>query len=74
MAKDFDISPLSGIGPATITVKPKSVNDSESIRDQVIKVVVQGDYFSTKGCSAFCRNLEEFSSYRTNEFRSIYWF
>lgn len=42
MAKDFDISPLSGIGPATITVKPKSVNDSESIRDQVIKVVVQG--------------------------------
>lgn len=39
---DFEISSLSGIGPATIRVKPKAANESESNKEQVIKVIVQG--------------------------------
>lgn len=39
---DFEISSLSGTGPATIRVKPKAVNESESNKEQVIKVIVQG--------------------------------
>lgn len=39
---DFEISSLSGTGPATIRVKPKAANESESNKEQVIKVIVQG--------------------------------
>lgn len=39
---DFEISSLSGTGPATIRVKPKAANESESSKEQVIKVIVQG--------------------------------
>lgn len=43
MAADFEISPLSGTGTATIRVKPKAVNeDMNNIKEQVLKVVVQG--------------------------------
>lgn len=39
---DFEISSLSGTGPATIRVKPKAANESESNKEQIIKVIVQG--------------------------------
>lgn len=39
---DFEISSLSGTGLATIRVKPKAANESESNKEQVIKVIVQG--------------------------------
>lgn len=39
---DFEISSLSGTGPATIRVKPKAANELESNKEQVIKVIVQG--------------------------------
>lgn len=39
---DFEISSLSGTGPAIIRVKPKAANESESNKEQVIKVIVQG--------------------------------
>lgn len=40
---DFEISSLSGTGSATIRVKPKAVNeDMNNIKEQVLKVVVQG--------------------------------
>lgn len=39
---DFEISSLSGTGTATIRVKPKAANESESNKEQVIKVIVQG--------------------------------
>lgn len=43
MAVDFEISSLSGTGTATIRVKPKAVNeDTNNIKEQVLKVVVQG--------------------------------
>lgn len=43
MAADFEISSLSGTGTATIRVKPKAVNeDMGNIKEQVLKVVVQG--------------------------------
>lgn len=43
MAVDFEISSLSGTGTATIRVKPKAVNeDMYNIKEQVLKVVVQG--------------------------------
>lgn len=43
MATDFEISSLSGTGTATIRVKPKAVNeDMNNIKEQVLKVVVQG--------------------------------
>ena len=43
MAVDFEISSLSGTGTATIRVKPKAVNeDMNNIKEQVLKVVVQG--------------------------------
>lgn len=43
MAADFEISALSGTGTATIRVKPKAVNeDTNNIKEQVLKVVVQG--------------------------------
>ena len=43
MAADFEISSLSGTGTATIKVKPKAVNeDMNNIKEQVLKVVVQG--------------------------------
>lgn len=43
MAADFEISALSGTGTATIRVKPKAVNeDMNNIKEQVLKVVVQG--------------------------------
>ena len=42
MSSDFKISSLSGTGPATIRVKPKAANESESDKEQVIKVIVQG--------------------------------
>lgn len=43
MAADFEISSLSGTGTATIRVKPKAVNeDTNNIKEQVLKVVVQG--------------------------------
>ena len=43
MAADFEISSLSGTGTATIRVKPKAVNeDMNNIKEQVLKVVVQG--------------------------------
>lgn len=43
MAADFEISALSGTGTATIRVKPKAVNeDRENIKEQILKVVVQG--------------------------------
>lgn len=43
MAADFEISSLSGTGTATIRVKPKAVNeDMDNIKEQVLKVVVQG--------------------------------
>lgn len=43
MAADFEISPLSGTGTAIIRVKPKAVNeDMNNIKEQVLKVVVQG--------------------------------
>lgn len=43
MAADFKISSLSGTGTATIRVKPKAVNeDMNNIKEQVLKVVVQG--------------------------------
>lgn len=43
MAADFEISPLSGTGTATIRVKPKAVNeDMNNIKELVLKVVVQG--------------------------------
>lgn len=43
MAADFEISSLSGTGTATIRVKPKAVNeDMHNIKEQVLKVVVQG--------------------------------
>lgn len=42
MAADFEISSLSGTGTATIRVKPKAANESESNKEQVIKVIVQG--------------------------------
>lgn len=43
MAVNFEISSLSGIGTATIRVKPKAVNeDMDNIKEQVLKVVVQG--------------------------------
>lgn len=42
MAIDFEISPLSGTGTATIRVKPKAVNTEQTLKEQVLKVVVQG--------------------------------
>lgn len=43
MAADFEISALSGTGTATIRVKPKAINeDRDNIKEQVLKVVVQG--------------------------------
>lgn len=39
---DFEISSLSGTGPATIRVKPKAVNTEQTLKEQVLKVVVQG--------------------------------
>lgn len=42
MAVDFEISSLSGTGTATIRVKPKAVNTEQTLKEQVIKVVVQG--------------------------------
>lgn len=42
MAVDFEISSLSGIGTATIRVKPKAVNTEQTLKEQVLKVVVQG--------------------------------
>lgn len=42
MAADFEISQMSGTGSATITVKPKTTNDSENLKEQVLQVVVQG--------------------------------
>lgn len=43
MAADFEISALSGTGNATIRVKPKAINeDRDNIKEQVLKVVVQG--------------------------------
>lgn len=43
MAADFEISSISGTGTATIRVKPKAVNeDMNNIKEQVLKVVVQG--------------------------------
>lgn len=42
MAVDFEISSLSGTGTATIRVKPKAVNTEQILKEQVLKVVVQG--------------------------------
>lgn len=42
MAVDFEISSLSGTGTATIRVKPKAVNTEQTVKEQVLKVVVQG--------------------------------
>lgn len=42
MAADFEISSLSGTGTATIRVKPKAVNTEQILKEQVLKVVVQG--------------------------------
>lgn len=42
MAADFEISALSGTGTATIRVKPKAVNTEQTLKEQVLKVVVQG--------------------------------
>lgn len=42
MAVDFKISSLSGTGTATIRVKPKAVNTEQTLKEQVLKVVVQG--------------------------------
>lgn len=42
MAVDFEISSLSGTGTATIRVKPKAVNTEQTLKKQVLKVVVQG--------------------------------
>lgn len=42
MAVDFEISLLSGTGTATIRVKPKAVNTEQTLKEQVLKVVVQG--------------------------------
>ena len=42
MAVDFEISSLSGIGTATIRVKPKAVNTEQTLKEQVLKVIVQG--------------------------------
>lgn len=42
MAVDFEISSLSGTGTATIRVKPKAVNTEQTLKEQVLKVVVQG--------------------------------
>lgn len=41
MAVDFEISSLSGTGTATIRVKPKAVNTEQTLKEQVLKVVVQ---------------------------------
>lgn len=42
MAIDFKISSLSGTGTATTRVKPKAVNTEQILKEQVLKVVVQG--------------------------------
>ena len=42
LAVDFEISSLSGTGTATIRVKPKAVNTEQTLKEQVLKVVVQG--------------------------------
>lgn len=42
MSVDFEISSLSGTGTATIRVKPKAVNTEQTLKEQVLKVVVQG--------------------------------
>lgn len=42
MAVDFEISSLSGTGTDTIRVKPKAVNTEQTLKEQVLKVVVQG--------------------------------
>lgn len=42
MSADFEISSLSGTGTATIRVKPKAVNTEQTLKEQVLKVVVQG--------------------------------
>lgn len=42
MAVDFEISSLSGTGTATIHVKPKAVNTEQTLKERVLKVVVQG--------------------------------
>lgn len=42
MAVDFEISSLSGTGTATIRVKPKAVNTEQTLKEQVLRVVVQG--------------------------------
>lgn len=42
MSVDFEISSLSGTGTAIIRVKPKAVNTEQTLKEQVIKVVVQG--------------------------------
>lgn len=42
MAVDFEISSLSGTGTATIRVKPKAVNTEQTLKEQVLKIVVQG--------------------------------
>lgn len=41
MTVDFEISSLSGTGTATIRVKPKAVNTEQTLKEQVLKVVVQ---------------------------------
>lgn len=42
MAVNFEISSLSGTGTATIRVKPKAVNTEQTLKEQVLKVIVQG--------------------------------
>ena len=42
MAVDFEVSSLSGTGTATIRVKPKAVNTEQTLKEQVLKVIVQG--------------------------------
>lgn len=43
MAADFEIlSQLSGMGTATIRVKPKAENISGSVKEQILRVTVRG--------------------------------
>lgn len=39
---DFEVDKTSGTGPATIRVKPKAVNTEQTLKEQVLKVVVRG--------------------------------
>lgn len=63
MAVDFEISSLSGTGTATIRVKPKAVNTEQTLKEQVLKVVVQGVEREVTLVQAALKTVETWETY-----------